>query len=72
MRFKGTYTYPERTKTVLVLSDLPYSREQKHVLLFRKSEILHYKVAVTNIPHSFFRIKTFLFVEIESWNPVGI
>ena len=47
---------------------LPYSREQKHVLLFRKSEILHFKVSITNMPHIFFRNKTFLFVKIESWN----
>ena len=26
--------------------DLPYSRKQKHVLLFRKSEIMHFKVSL--------------------------
>ena len=30
-----------------------YSREQKHVLLFRKSEILLFKVWISNMPHIF-------------------
>ena len=41
---------------------LPYSHEQKHVLLFGKWEILHFKVSMPNMPH-FFRSKTFLFVK---------
>ena len=45
-----------------------YSREQKHVLLFRKSEIWLFKVSITNMPHVFFRYKTFLFFKIENWN----
>ena len=48
-------------------SQVPYSREQKHVLLFRKSEILLFKVSITNMPHIFFRNKTFLFVVQMSW-----
>ena len=31
----------------------PYSREQKHVLLFRKSEIWLFQVSITNMPHLF-------------------
>ena len=31
-----------------------YCWEQKHMLLFRKSEILHFKVSITNMPHFFF------------------
>ena len=46
--------------------DLPYSRKQKHVLLFRKSEILRFKVLFTNMLYVFFRKKTFLFVKLES------
>ena len=34
---------------------------QKHVLLFRKSEFLFFKVSNTNMPQFFFRNKTFLF-----------
>ena len=34
---------------------LPYSREQKHVLLFKKSEISLFKVLITNMPHICFR-----------------
>ena len=45
-----------------------YSREQKHVLLFRKSKILLFKVSITNMPEYFIRNKTFLFLKIESWN----
>ena len=45
--------------------DVPYSREQKHVLLFRKSDFLFFKVSNTNMAHIFFRNKTFLFVKIE-------
>ena len=33
---------------------LPYSCKQKHVLLFRKSEFLFFKVSNTNMPHIFF------------------
>ena len=33
---------------------IPYSREQKHVLLFRKSEILLFKVSIINMPHILF------------------
>ena len=36
-----------------------YSREQKHVLLFRKSEILFFKVSNTNMPHIFLGTKLF-------------
>ena len=32
---------------------LPYSRKQKHVLLFRKSEMWHFKVSITNMLHFF-------------------
>ena len=39
-----------------------YSREQK------QSDFLFFKVSNTNMPHIFYRIKTFLFVKIESWN----
>ena len=45
---------------------LPYSREQKHVLLFRKSEILLLKVSITNMPHVFnrdFKKQNFWFPE---------
>ena len=38
---------------------LPYSREQKHVLLFRKSELLLFKVSINNMSHNFFRNKSF-------------
>jgi hypothetical protein len=34
----------------------------------QKSEILHFKVLITNMPHIYFRSKTFLFVKIESKN----
>ena len=34
-------------------SFIPYSREQKHVLLFRKSEIWLFKVSITNMLHIF-------------------
>jgi hypothetical protein len=44
------------------LFDIPYSREQKHVLLFRKSDFLIFKVSNSNMPQIFFRNKTFLFV----------
>ena len=40
-------------------SFIPYSRKQKHVLLFRKSEIWLFKVSITSMPHTFFRNKTF-------------
>ena len=41
--------------------------KQKQMLLFRKSEILHFKVLVTKfLPHICFKNKTFLFVKIES------
>ena len=46
--------------------DLTYSGEQKHVLLFRKSELLFFKVSNTNMPNLFFRNKTFLFLKLES------
>ena len=45
---------------------LLYSRKQKHVLLFRKSEILFFKVSITTMPNIFFRNKTFLFLTIMS------
>ena len=38
-----------------------YSREQKHVLLFRKSEIWLFKVSITNMPHIFLGTKLFCF-----------
>ena len=38
---------------------IPYSREQKHVLLFRKSETWLLKVSITNMPHIFSKNKTF-------------
>ena len=38
------------------------------MLLFKKSEILHFKVSITIMPHIFFRNKTFLFFKIEGWN----
>ena len=47
-------------------SFIPYSRKQKHVLLFRKSEIWLFKVWITNMPHIFFWNKSFLFFKIES------
>ena len=40
--------------------------KQKHMLLFRKSEILHFKVLSTTMPNIFLGIKLFLFVKIES------
>ena len=49
------------------LTKLPYICKQKHVLLFRKSEFLFFKVFNTNMP-LFFRNNTFLFLKIESWN----
>ena len=33
---------------------IPYSPKQKHVLLFRKKEILLLKVLITNMPQNFF------------------
>ena len=35
-------------------SGITYSCEHKQVLLFRKSEILLFKVSITNMPHIFF------------------
>ena len=32
------------TPSIIDIFHLPYSREQKHELLFRKSKILHFKV----------------------------
>ena len=32
---------------------VPYSRKQKHELLFEKSEILLFKVSITNMPEYF-------------------
>ena len=49
-----------------IQSYIPYSREQKHVLLFRKPKILLFKVSITNILEYFFINKTFLFLRIES------
>ena len=63
MRYK-IYPWKMANFTLLV----PYSREQKHVLLFRKSEILLFKVSIPNMPHIFFMNKTFLFLKIQSWN----
>ena len=46
---------------------IPYSREQKHVLLFRKSDFW-FLVSNSNMPQFFFfRNKTFLFVVRMSW-----
>ena len=50
-------------KSPLMQEWVPYSPKQKHVLLFRKSDF--FKVSNTNMPHIFFRNKTFLFVKIE-------
>ena len=41
---------------IICLPEIDYklkSREEKHVLLFRRSEILHFKVSITNMPHFF-------------------
>jgi hypothetical protein len=54
--------------TKVFKSNLLYSHKQKHVLLFRKSEILLFIVSITNMPEYFFRNKTFLVLKIESWN----
>ena len=43
--------------------DLQYSHEQKHMLLFRKSEILKYKVLVTNMPHPVLQRHTYPVLE---------
>ena len=48
------------------------SRKQTHVLLFRKSDFLIFKVSNSNMPQIFFRKKTFLFVVRMSWNFVRI
>ena len=42
------------------------SRAETCILLFRKSEILHFKVSITNTLQIFFGKKTFLFLRIES------
>ena len=39
--------------THLNSNHIPYSCKQKHVLLFRKSEILLLKVSITNMLHFF-------------------
>ena len=44
---------------------VPYTREQKHVLLFRKSDFLFFKVSNTNMRHIFFLGIPFFFVKIE-------
>ena len=44
---------------------LPYSREQKHALLFRKSEILLFKVLITSMPHVFQEQNFFVFKDRE-------
>jgi hypothetical protein len=53
---------------VIQTYSMPYSREQKHVLQLRKSEILLFKVSMTNMSHIYFRDITFLFFKIESSN----
>ena len=58
------WIYSQRQKN----SRLPNSPEQNHVLLFRKSEFLFFKVSNTNMRQIFFRNKTFLFLKLESWN----
>ena len=47
---------------------VPYSREQKHVLLFRKSEIWFLKSWLLTCLNIFFRNNFVLFLKIESWN----
>ena len=44
---------------------LPYSCKKKHVLLFRKSDFLFFKVSNSNMSKFFFRKKTFLFLIIS-------
>ena len=47
---------------------IQYNREQKHMLLFRKSETLFLKSRLLACRIFFFRNKTFLFLKIEIWN----
>ena len=62
--FEGSY-YPKMNEISLkekfAKIKIPYSREQEHVLLFRKSDFLFFKVSNSNMPQFFFRNKTFLF-----------
>ena len=66
-RCPGTFAHCDFNHYSLIFH-LPYSREKKHVLLFRKSEICLFKVSITNTAAYFFRNKTFFFLKIESWN----
>ena len=54
--------------TAIASFNLLYICEQKHMLLFRKSKSVLFKVSITIMPHIFFRNKTFLFFKIKSRN----
>jgi hypothetical protein len=67
-RKKSMLCWERKGNGAICYFNVPYSREQKHVLLFRKWEILFFKVSNSNMPHISFRNKTFLFVVQMSWN----
>ena len=52
-----------QTKIIVYMScgELLYSHEQKHMLLFRKSEILLFKVSITYMPHILLGTQLFCF-----------